>query len=381
MAEDSDLERTEPASDRRLEEARNKGKIARSQELVTFSLLMTGLVGVIVLAPGIGMALKQMMTASLTFDQRTVSDPLQLSLRLLQSAQDTLLALLPLFGLSTLAALGAPLIMGGWLFTLEPLEPDFNKINPATGIARIFSTRTLAEMVKAILKSLLIGGVAAMVIWNERNEVLQLIALPPVSGILHVWELVKFTLLLVIGSLSLLVAIDVPYQLWEYHKGLRMTKEEVRQEAKEAEGDPQLKGRIRQLQREAARRRMMTEIPKADVVVTNPTHYAVALKYEASMQAPKVVAKGSYLLAERIIALAREHRVTVLRTPPLARALYHHTELGDEIPAQLYTATAEVLAYLYQLRHFEQHGGAKPTLNDKLPVPAELDPEADGGAQ
>ena len=186
--------------------------------------------------------------------------------------------------------------------------------------------------------------------------------------------------LALMGGMLVIVLVDVPFQLWEHNKKLKMTKEEVRKEAKETEGDPQVKGRIRSMQREMARRRMMAEIPKADVVVTNPTHYAVALRYsENGMKAPIVVAKGSHLLAARIREIAAEHNVPVLEAPPLARALYKHTDLGQTIPAVLYTAVAEVLAYVYQLRRYQQLGGKQPELPQELPVPQELDPGANMG--
>jgi flagellar biosynthetic protein FlhB len=199
------------------------------------------------------------------------------------------------------------------------------------------------------------------------------------SSIAHVGDLVTTTSLLIVGSMLLLVIADVPFQLWHYGKNLRMTKEEVRQEAKESEGDPQIKARIRSMQREAARRRMMAEIPKAQVVVTNPTHFAVALRYEEGMAAPRVVAKGSALLAERVIELAREHKVPIVQAPPLARALYRHTEIGDEVPQRLYTAVAQVLAYIYQLK--QPVAGATPRPPTNLPVPADMDPETAKGME
>ncbi len=375
MAEDSDLERTEDPSPRRLEEARERGQIVRSQELVTFAVLMTGVVGIIYQGPDILTAIKQMMVDQLSFNRARIADPTQMALQLLRASQSVLTSLLPVFMMTVIAAIVAPLLVGGWLFTFEPLVPNFGKLNPVNGLARMFSVHALSEMIKAILKSSLIGGVAIAVLWRQRDEVLTLISMPPMMGMAYVFELVRFTLLLVVGSLALLAALDVPYQMWEYTRGLRMTKEEVRQEAKEAEGDPQLKGRIRAMQREAARKRMMAEIPQANVIVTNPTHYAVALRYEEGKNAaPVVVAKGSYLLAERIIEIGKEHQVAILRAPPLARALYHHAELGTEIPAALYTATAEVLAYVYQLRAYQQTGGVQPTPPQNLPVPPELDP-------
>ncbi|WP_374355011.1 flagellar biosynthesis protein FlhB [Chitinimonas sp.] len=375
MAEDSDLERTEDPSPRRLEDARNKGQIARSQELVTFAVVAAGMATVFAQGDQIYAALKAVMIDNLRFDQGTLADQGQLALHLYRACHDALLAILPLLGITVAAAVLASIMLSGWLFTFEPLTPNFGKLNPANGLGRMFSVRSLVEMGKAILKSGLIGGIAALTIWHERDQIIQLIAMPPFQSLLYVWHLLRFTMALVVGSMLIIVLIDVPFQLWDYHRNLRMTKEEVRQEAKESDGDPQVKAKIRQLQMQAARQRMMSEIPKANVVVTNPTHYAVALRYDdKKMSAPKVVAKGSFLLAERIIELGREHQVPILRTPPLARALYHHADLGDDIPSALYNAVAEVLAYIYQLNHFRRHGGIEPSLAAKLPVPEELDP-------
>jgi flagellar biosynthetic protein FlhB len=232
------------------------------------------------------------------------------------------------------------------------------------------------ELAKAVAKSTLVGGIAYLVISHNRDALLGLIGESLPQGLAHLGGLVTFTFLAVAGSIILIVAIDVPFQLWDYGRKLRMTKEEVRQEYKETEGSPEIKGRIRQLQREAARRRMMAEVPKADVIVTNPTHYAVALRYqEAGMRAPVVVAKGAALLAARIRELGEEHHVPILEAPPLARALYRHAELGEEIPSALYTAVAEVLAYVYQLRRHRTGDGVVPEAPKNLAVPPELDPE------
>lgn len=378
MAEDSDLEKSEPASPRRLEEARQKGNIARSRELSTFAVVMTGVATLVLMGPQFIGELERIMRDGLTLDRKLLADPRNMLEAFYRICADALTVFTPFLAAVTIAAILAPLMMGGWLFTLEPISPKFDKLNPLPGIQRMFSVQALAEMVKAVLKSMLIGGVAGWVIWRERGEILALIGESPFSGFAHTGQLIAYTMEVVVGSMLLLVAIDVPFQLWNYHRSLRMTKEEIRQESKESEGDPHIKGRIRAMQREAARKRMMQEVPKADVIVTNPTHYAVAIKYQSGkMTAPQVVAKGSHLLAERIIELAREHKVAILRTPPFARALYFHAELGQEIPAKLYTAAAEVLAYVYQLRHYQTYGGNQPTAPDQLPVPSELDPEAD----
>ncbi|UXY17116.1 flagellar biosynthesis protein FlhB [Chitiniphilus purpureus] len=376
MAEDSDEDKTESATPRRLDEARKRGQIPRSQELSTFAVLLTGLIALLMLGPELFDVLRQIFLTELTFDRGMLHTPEQMMLHFTQATGQALRACLPIFFACALAATLTPLLIGGWLLSFEPLTPNFSRMNPLTGITRMFSVRSLVEMLKAILKSVLIGGVAAYALWSEKDQFVQLIAMPQDSGFAYLWQMSRYTLLLVVGGMALIPLIDVPYQLWDYYKGLRMSKEEVKRENKESEGDPHIKGRIRQLQREAARKRMMANIPKADVIVTNPTHYAVALQYTDKMRAPTVVAKGAYLLAERIIELGREHKVAVVRTPPFARALYHHAELGEEIPAALYTAAAEVLAYIYQLREFQRHGGPEPTLNASLPVPAELDPQA-----
>lgn len=374
MAEDSDLERTEDPSPRRLEEARAKGQIARSQELVTFSVLITAVVAMMSLGGAIFDAMKRVMVANLRFERATIDDMDQLLAHFSQACFDALMAVLPFAGAIAVAAVLASIVLSGWLFTWDAVSPKFSKLNPMSGLARIISVRSLVEMVKAILKSSLIGGVAVATIWSEKGEVVQLIAMSPFESLAYLYQLIKFTMLMVVGSIAVIVLIDVPYQLWDYKRNLRMTKEEVKQEHKESEGDPQVKAKIRQLQMQAARQRMMSEIPKANVIVTNPTHYAVALRYDEKMTAPQVVAKGSFLLAERIIEIGKDNKVPILRTPPLARALYHHAELGEDIPTGLYSAVAEVLAYIMQLAHFKRHGGHEPQLADKLPVPDELDP-------
>ncbi|QDQ28079.1 flagellar type III secretion system protein FlhB [Chitinimonas arctica] len=375
MAEDSDLERTEDPSPRRLEEARAKGQVARSTELVTFSVLMTGVVALISMGGGMLDALKRIMVLNLHFDRAVLGDGEALLRHFSQACFDALLAILPFLASTALAAILASIVLSGWLFTLDAVAPKFGKLDPIAGIGRIFSVRSLVDMFKAILKASLIGGVAVSTIWSEKNEVLQLIAMSPFESLGYLFQLVKFTLLMVVGSMIVIVLIDVPFQLWDYKRNLRMSKEEVKQESKESDGDPQVKAKIRQLQMQAARQRMMADIPKANVVITNPTHYAVALLYdEKQMKAPRVIAKGSFLLAERIIELGREHKVPILRTPPLARALYHHADLGEDIPTPLYNAVAEVLAYIMQLNHFQRHGGHAPSLAADLPVPAELDP-------
>lgn len=375
MAEDSDLEKTEQPSQQRLDKAREEGQVARSRELTTFVLLMAGGAGLWLMGSTITQKLMKVLRDGLTLDKGLTYNPEQLLPHLHTLSYDALLALLPFLLVLLVAATFSPLLLNGWLFTLHPLQPQFSKMNPITGIGRMFSTNSLVELLKAVAKALVVGGVGAWVIWHNKDAVMLLMTQPLAAAIPQLGHLMWICFITIMGGMLLIVAVDVPFQLYEHNKKLMMTKEEVRQEAKESEGNPEVKGRIRKMQREIAQRRMMSEIPTADVVVTNPTHFSVALKYsETGMRAPIVVAKGSHLTAARIREIATEHNVPILEAPPLARALYKHTELGDAIPEALYTAVAEVLAYIYQLRRYNKEGGVQPKEPNELPVPAELDP-------
>ncbi len=373
MAEESDLEKTEPASERRLEKAREDGNVARSRELVTFVLLSTAVAGLWITAESVGNTLRGALSLGLHFDRSAAFDPTYMLAQTGRMAMHALIALAPLFGMMMLAAIAAPLMLGGWLFSAKAIGPKFDKLDPIAGIGRMFSAQALSELLKALAKSLLIGGVAWMVIMDNMDEVNALMAQSERAALPRMIELVAYNCALITAALLLVALIDVPYQLWSHHRKLRMSREDVRQEHKESEGDPHLKAQIRRQQQQMARRRMMAEVPKADIVVTNPTHFAVALKYDDNdMRAPRVVAKGCDLVAERIRELARENNVAILEAPPLTRALYKHTRLGDEIPAGLYTAVAEVLAWVYQLKRFRTEGGDAPRTPSDLPIPQEL---------
>lgn len=379
MAEDSDLERTEPASQKRLDDAREKGQVPRSPELSTFAVLLAGGGAMVGLGSGLMQGLERMMTATLTLDRAVAFRPELMLERFQAAAIEMFITFAPYLGIVTLAALAAPMLVSGWLFTFEAVAPQFSRLSPVAGLGRMFSVRSLIELGKAIAKATLIGTIAYLVIEGQIDPILGLANEDSRPAILHLGSLLGIAFFSVVGALALVVAIDVPFQIWQHQKQFRMTKEEQKQEYRESEGDPQIKGRIRQLQREQARRRMMSEVPKADVVVTNPTHFAVALRYsERSNRAPVVVAKGSSMVAERIIELARENDVPVLRAPPLARALHEYGDLGREIPAALYTAVAEVLAYVYQLSRYRVEGGVLPDAPGDIPVPPELDPALGG---
>jgi flagellar biosynthetic protein FlhB len=373
MAEESDLEKTEPASPRRLEKAREEGNVARSRELVTFVLLATAVAGLWAMAGPLGSHFRATLGHGLRFERAAAFDS---SFMLTQAgllAMQALVAMAPLMGMLVLAALVAPLMLGGWLFSTQAIGPKFDKLDPIAGIKRLFSTQSLAELFKALAKSLLIGGVAWVVIMDGMDEVNALMAQSERAALPQMILLVARNCALITSVLLLIALVDVPWQLWSYYRKLRMSREDLRQEHKESEGDPHIKAQIRRQQQQMARRRMMSEVPKADIVVTNPTHFAVALKYVDSMRAPRVVAKGTDGVAERIREIAKENKVAILEAPPLTRSLYKYTRLGDEIPAGLYTAVAEVLAWVYQLKRWQAEGGEAPRTPGELPIPQDLE--------
>jgi flagellar biosynthetic protein FlhB len=318
----------------------------------------------------------------LGFDQRIVADPGVMVERAVDGFGQILLVLLPIFGLLAVVALLSSVLLGGIVISGKPLQFNFSKLSPLSGLKRMFSSQTVVELIKALAKAALVGGVAVWVIWRYHDDMLGLMHVAPSAALTKALTLVAMCCAFIVASLLVIVLLDVPWQIWSHLKKLRMSKEDVRQEHKESEGDPHVKARIRQQQRQAARRRMMSEVPKADVVVTNPTHYAVALKYDEDKSgAPRVLAKGTGLIAAKIRELAAEHRIPTLEAPPLARALHQHVELGQEIPAELYTAVAEVLAWVFQLRSWRSGWGAEPAAPTRLAVPAELDPQANTAAQ
>ncbi|HPR46085.1 MAG TPA: flagellar type III secretion system protein FlhB, partial [Ottowia sp.] len=294
MSEESGLEKTEQATPRRLEQAREEGQVPQSRELSTFLVMMAGISGLWVMGQWVAGRIVALVKGGLSFERELAIDPVLMVANLRDVLADAVLTVAPVFAVLIAAAIAAPILMGGLVFSPKALQFKFERMDPLKGLAKMFSVHGAAELVKALLKALLVGGVGAWAIWREKDQMLALMSQPLAASLNDFAQIVLFSALLVVSSLALLAAMDVPFQLWQYHDKLKMTKEQIRQENKESEGDPQLKARIRQAQREMSRRRMMSEVPKADVVVTNPTHYAVALRYEAGrMGAPVVVAKGA----------------------------------------------------------------------------------------
>jgi flagellar biosynthetic protein FlhB len=377
MAEDSDLEKTEQASPKRLENAREEGDVPRSRELATVTVLFTAGMSILVMGDHLNQALKTSMSAGLRFDRQAAFDPIVLLMKTADSIYSLLLAFAPLALVIVIVAIAAPILIGGWVFSGKAFIPQFGRLNPIKGLGNIVSKNAAVELVKSIAKTLLVATVAYIVISHDIQPILSLSLLPLKTGISQVSDLMLMGFLSIVSALVFIAAIDVPYQLYHYANKLKMTKEEVRQESKESEGNPEIKAKIRQQQREMAKRRMMSEIPKADVVITNPTHYAVVIKYQdEGMRAPIVVAKGADAVALKIREIAAENNVLIMESPKLARALYAHTELGNEIPEALYSAVAEVLAYVFQMRIFKKDGGFRPEVPKAIPVPEALDPHS-----
>jgi flagellar biosynthesis protein FlhB len=374
VAEDSDLEKTEAATPRRLQKAREEGQIVRSRELSTFALLAAGFFGVWGMSGSIGDHFQSMLRASLTFDHAGAFETSRMLIGAGAAAREGAYALLPILAFTGLASLLSPLALGGWQLSAAGLEPKFSRLDPIAGLGRMFSINGPIQLGMSLAKTLVVGIIGGTAIWNRREEILALATQPLNMALANSVHLIGVCCGMTVAGMLVVAGLDVPYQIWQFNKKLRMTKEEVKREHKESEGDPHIKGKIRQAQRAAARRRMMGKVPKADVVVTNPTHFAVALQYtDGEMRAPKVVAKGVNLVAARIRELATENNVPLLEAPPLARALYHNVELDQEIPGPLYGAVAEVLAWVFQLRRFNTEGGVKPTAPTGLDVPAEYD--------
>jgi flagellar biosynthesis protein FlhB len=374
MAEDGDKDRTLPATPKRLEQAREEGQVARSRELATCLVLAGGALALIWTGPGVASHFLMIVRENFTFDATAAAQSSVMGARLTAYTSSALFVIAPVLGTLFFASLAAPLAVGGWIFSGKAVTPTWSRLNLFTGLGRIISVEGLAELVKAVAKALLVGAVGTWLIWKSLDPIMALGELTLPEAIVSFVQLNSHGLLVLISVLAVVALVDVPYQLYRYHSRLRMTLDEVKREARESEGDPQLKARIRGQQREMARRRMMAAIPKADVVVTNPTHFAVALKYTGTkMGVPQVVAKGSDLIAQRIRELAAASGIPMVEVPPLARALYRHVEIGHAIPTSLYAATAQVLAYVYHLKNYHKFGGQAPVAPSNLEVPIDLD--------
>jgi flagellar biosynthesis protein FlhB len=363
MAEEGETgqERTEQPTSKRLEQAREQGQVPRSTELNAATVMLLAGGGLHFMGGHLGLQLHDLMRSGLSLSHEDSMDETRALGIFANELKYALIACAPFLGLTLVAALIAPLAIGGWNMSFQALVPNFEKLNPASGLARMFSSRSIVELAKAFAKFLFIGFVAASLLWSHSGELMGLGAEPIDSALTHAATLAGHAFLMLAGTMGLIAAIDVPLQLWQHNQKLKMSRQEIKEEMKESDGSPEMKGRIRRAQQEIARRRMMQEVPKANVIITNPTHFAVALRYdEKRMRAPIVVAKGADLVAARIREVATEHDVPIFEAPPLARALHRHVDLGGEIPSNLYVAVAQVLTYIYQVKAARNYSAVMP---------------------
>ena len=372
MADDSDLDKSEQPTDSKLKKAKEKGQIPRSRELTSLIILLVGIMLFWIMGTHFVSKLKAIIQQAMLVAHRTDDDK-QIIFNLINLLTAGFWAILPIFVGLVIVAIIAPLSVGGLLFSLQSIKPNLGKLNPISGFKRLFSLRIFSELFKSILKVVLIAFAAALFLIHQFPNMLALPSMYLNNALSQVMQLLIYASLLIVLALIPMVGFDIFYQIWSNLKKLKMSKQEVKDEFKEQEGNPQIKGRIRQMQQAMARRRMMKDVPKANVIVTNPTHYAVALQYdEKTMSAPKILAKGTDNIASKIKQIAQEHQIPQLEAPPLARALYRHGEIGKSIPAELYAAVAQILAWVYQLKRWHRYGGEKPLKPTNLSIPESL---------
>lgn len=374
MAENENgAEKSEEPTAKRKQQAREKGEIARSRELNTLAILLGGTGGMLMFGAGLGIKILEIMQQNFDLPRELLYSERHMALHLLYAAKTAAEGIWPLFLILLLAAVIGPVALGGFLFTMEPLTPKFSRLNPLSGLKRMFSVKSLVELVKSLAKFLVVLMVALLVLSRAQDGLFALAHQPLEYAILTAIQTIGWCSLWLACAMILIAAVDVPFQMWDSNQKLKMTKQEVKDEYKDSEGKPEVKGRIRRMQMEMAQRRMMESVPDADVVITNPTHFSVALKYdEQGNRAPVLLAKGSDHLALKIREIAGQHQIIVLESPPLARALYYSTELDEEIPGGLYMAVAQVLAYVYQLRQFHAGKGKRPKPLGDMPIPEDL---------
>lgn len=374
MAEDSGQEKTEEPTAKRLADAREKGDVPRSRELVTMAVLLAASAAAMIFGGVLADNIMNVMQHSYELEREAIFDENQMAVFLAAAFYEGYSGLLGFFGLVLLAALVGPITLGGWNFSAQAFAPKGSRLNPLSGLKRMFSMNALVELLKALGKFSVVAVVAVNVLWLIRGDLLALGHTSPEDASTQAVEIIIWVFLMLSASLIIIAAIDVPFQMHSYNKKLKMTLQEIKDEMKNTEGKPEVKGRIRQLQREAAQRQMMADVPEADVVITNPTHYSVALKYDSERGgAPYVVALGVDFVALKIREIARENDIPVMSAPPLARALYHSSDINEEIPDGLYAAVAQVLAYVFQLRNYRLYQAQKPypPSEKDMPIPEE----------
>lgn len=374
MAEDSGQERTEEPTDKKVRESRRKGQVARSKELGTTFVLIFSAIALLLYGPAIAKGLYNIMGRGLTLNRNETYDTTKMFAVWGEMFSELLFPMAMFVFIISIAGIVGNTLLGGFNFSWEAMMPKASKMSPMKGVKRMLGPQAAIELLKSILKFILVAGFAILLIQTFFYEILHLSIEQIPNSIIHALEILAWMFLALSCTMIVISAIDAPYQSYNHHKQLKMTLQEVKDEYKNSEGDPQIKARIRRTQREMSQRRMMQDVPDADVVVTNPTHYSVALKYDTEKAgAPIVLAKGVDELAMQIRKIAKGNEVPIVESPILTRSLYHTTEVGHQIPDQLFTAVAQVLAYVFQLKRYQKGRGRKPTkLSNDLPIPNEV---------
>ncbi|MEE9494479.1 MAG: flagellar biosynthesis protein FlhB [Gammaproteobacteria bacterium] len=374
MAENSSAQdKTEDATAKRQLETRKKGQLPRSRELTTMSILLAAAISFSMMGSHMLEKFTNILHIGLDIDRQKLLDPEKVTELFTEAIMQGFYLILPFLIVMVIVAAVAPIALGGWSFSPEAIGFKFSKMNPMTGMKRMFSVNASVELLKALAKFVLVGTTGYLLLMHYAPQILALGDESIASAISHAGSILVRSFILLSASLLIVAAIDVPFQIWKHKKSIRMTKQEVRDEHKDIEGKPEVKQRVRQLQRQFSQSRMLENIADADVVITNPTHYSVALKYDAeNMSEPIVVAKGVDLIAGHIRRIAEANNVPAFEAPPLARALYYSTEIDKPVPAGLYVAVAQILAYIYQLKTATGYAKQKPEKPTDIPVPPEF---------
>lgn len=374
MAEqDSSQEKTEQPTPKRLEKAREDGQVPRSRELTTSAILLGGTIGLFIFAPYMSQRLMDMIRFNFVLDREVIFDPAYMISHLAHSFGDALWSLVPLFTILVVVSILGPIALGGWLWSTKALAPKANRMNPMEGLKRMFGVKGLVELAKALAKVLLILSLALVLLKLMQQDMLDLANQAVIPAIVEAMLLSGWAAIALSAVTIFIVLVDIPFQIWDNSRKLKMSRQDIKDEMKDSEGKPEVKGRIRQLQREMANNRQLAAVPEADVVITNPTHFSVAIKYDPdNMATPIVIAKGVDFFALKIREVANANEIQILESPVLARAIYHTTEVDQEIPAGLYMAVAQVLAYVFQLRNYRKGRGERPDFPKNINIPEDM---------
>jgi flagellar biosynthetic protein FlhB len=370
--EDSSQDKSEEPTAKRIEKSKEEGQVPRSKELNTTVLLMVGSGGLLMYGGELGNSMKKIMLSSFSIPREVIFDTNQMGLYFANAAIEASTVLMPLlFALFFSSILGS-IALGGWLLSAKAMAPKFSRMSILKGLKRMFALKALVELLKAIAKVSVVLFFAVLILDSRTEELLGLSQESILLAMEHAVQILGWSFFYLSCTMIVIAMADVPFQIYDHHKNLKMTKQEVKDEYKDTEGKPEVKGRVRQLQREIAQRRMMADVPEADVVITNPTHYAVALRYNPEKDAaPILLAKGNDQTALKIREIAKVHGIEIVSAPPLARSVYHHSEIGQEIPSGLYMAVAQILAYIFQLKQFRRRVANRPDVPD-FPIPDDL---------